>query len=408
MEAKDDRTLEKACDAFKNFDTGKGLILQRLFKSPQTRPEHVWRQRLLHWVRLVLVLQIVPLAVGYLTLESIFRATGEVKLAFFWDLNLHAMMMLTVPWITILLLEEKWFIPDTICQVVNKGVVVPDIGKYQKFITVWQKRYYHFNVMAQLVAVGVAIYFAYMNFDVFRGGDVGGWQTTNKMFNPVGWIYILWQIPIISWVAAIYVVRTTVTIFMLQNLAAISKIFLDPFHHDRSAGLKTIGRVGLRNQYLLVVVFLNLTAMIPVLRAYGDGDIFADATSFLRNIVYICCGIYLVCGPLVFMGPLVPFRKFMVEERRTQMDKVAVALSEAFRVIMGGLKPGKTFDVKEWRRIERLNELSNMVKRIPVWPFDTRTLQKFGSAYLGPVIVGVAGVVLKEFFKTAAGWLGWA
>jgi hypothetical protein len=45
----------------------------------------------------------------------------------------------------------------------------------------------------------------------------------------------------------------------------------------------------------------------------------------------------------------------------------------------------------EW--LKRMDELRDRIRRIPVWPFDTSTLQRFGSAYLSPIALAALGAI---------------
>src|ERR1700693_2386967 len=81
------------------------------------------------------------------------------------------------------------------------------------------------------------------------------------MLMPVGPAF-LWCVFCFFGLIPVYVVRGIATSFLLKDVVSRSKISMLPFHPDRSGGLRPVGEIGLRHQYFLTVIGLNMVLWI--------------------------------------------------------------------------------------------------------------------------------------------------
>jgi hypothetical protein len=204
----------------------------------------------------------------------------------------------------------------------------------------------------------------------------------------LNWVFVLWQMPFMWGVVAFYIARYSATIWLLFRVAADFGIEIDAFNLDNAAGLKPIGQIGLRNQYLLIAFGINTILLIVVVCQVK----FAGLSYFIGAAV---AG-YVLLGPLVFVGPLLPFRRSMKAERSRHQGIVAKCLSDGYKQALETMATG-TLPESEWHRLSRLREFKKIVDHIPVWPLDAVTLRRFLTAYAVPMLAYPASEAVRFF-----------
>jgi hypothetical protein len=103
---------------------------------------------------------------------------------------------------------------------------------------------------------------------------------------------------------------------------------------------------------------------------------------------------YIVLGPAVFPGPLMPFRQGMVRTKTDLMNVVARRLRVELSRVRDNLRDGPITKEDE-ELIERLRKIGTFIDELPVWPFDARTLRKFMTAYVIPVVGSASYPAIK-------------
>jgi hypothetical protein len=155
-----------------------------------------------------------------------------------------------------------------------------------------------------------------------------------------------------------------------------------------------MGQLGLRNQYVVTVLGLNVVvfATVSYMRMGRSGDeIYLVVAAMLT---------YLILGPIVFMGPLMPFHRGMLREKQRVLGEVVQRLGLEFERLRGQIPAGRITRHDD-EQIERLRKLGRDIDDLPVWPFDPSTLKKFASAYGIPVAVAI----LEQAVTRLTDWL---
>lgn len=185
-----------------------------------------------------------------------------------------------------------------------------------------------------------------------------------------------------------------VTIHTLYKFIKISAVRVDPFHQDRSGGLRKVGKIGLRNQYLLAISGVNVLCLFIVVRALGYPQ-------EMVLLLVACVILVLFAGPLVFIGPLLPFRRSMRDAKQRQKEKIAKALAIHYHKMVGSLPDEDNVGLCH-EKVHQLRELQQLAKRIPVWPLDVGTLEKFITAYFLPIATAIFTFAVERLIS----WLG--
>jgi hypothetical protein len=245
-----------------NFDTCRGSILHRLFtRSPITRIR-IWRDRILPYSATVFIFAAVPAMFALMTLPEALKPSPTLQVPYFRDWNVLFMFTCTLPLIVTLLLTERHLIPFRIASVEEANVLYVDPVESKELLKKWETVYRRINILSQPLGLLVGAVVSFANYLVISGGkflewqfmkapdhDFLGWQLTDESINAVGWLYLLWQLPVFYSVVVMYVARAITTVCFLRKLTKISKTKLQALHPDNAAGLGPIGKIGLRNQY---------------------------------------------------------------------------------------------------------------------------------------------------------------
>jgi hypothetical protein len=157
-------------------------------------------------------------------------------------------------------------------------------------------------------------------------------------------------------------------------------------HPDNCGGLGPIGHVGLRNEYALMLLGINVVLFLLI--GYLYLDVSPPVVAFMVTIVIA----YLTIGPFVFIAPLLPFRGAMEESKRELLIPVVQRIHNELNRLHAKLPSGPP-SKEEAESIEWLRKVSGMIDQLPVWPFDAGTLGKFITAYLVPVVIPLIGAI---------------
>jgi hypothetical protein len=255
------------------------------------------------------------------------------------------------------------------------------------FVTLWNKRYKIVNVLGQLGGLLVAFWAAFANYKfLYTREGLITWGVEGGEVNIAGWVHLFWQIPLFYWLGTIYISQGIATTFLLFSITRNFEIKIWPFHYDNCCGLKAVGYIGLRNQYLLAVVGLDLLALLAVNLKLGDPRTIP--------LLVLCLVGYITLGPVIFIGPLLPFRKSMLLAKQAEQQKVATKLQQEYTRIMNELD-NRVIAKEDEQIIDRLQKLKDLVDRIPVWPFDISTVRRFLTVYIFPLLTGLISLLVS-------------
>lgn len=184
----------------------------------------------------------------------------------------------------------------------------------------------------------------------------------------------------------------------MRELVSIARLRIIPFHPDHCGGLRPVGWLGLRNQYLLTIIGLNVVLLAATVARLVQMD------RTLHGLVIAACAAYVVLGPVVFMAPLLSFRSGMRRTKVELIGEVAHRLRRELERIRANLESGPVTD-KDEELVLRLRSISRVLEKLPVWPFDVNTLKKFLMAYIAPLASGATLVNLHDVFDFIAAHL---
>ena len=187
------------------------------------------------------------------------------------------------------------------------------------------------------------------------------------------------------------VVRLAVVFICLsKSIATDAGLRISPSHPDGIGGLRSVGQVALFFSLFDFSIGLDLAALTTNELVIKDqlGKIAQVSSSMLVGVV-ILWAMYLVIGTLLFFMPLAPLRAQMA---RVKVDTLR-NLSLRRAAIEAPFLP--SFD-RSGRILEgledmlKLDELTQRVEEMAVWPFDRKTFLRYTGLLLSPIATIVA------------------
>lgn len=327
------------------------------------------------------------LLLALLDFFSVAQADDLTRLPFFVDWNVIFMFVVSFPCIAILVLTDQSVLTEAVEHVQQEQTVEISETHTIALASRWHRRFRNINLGAQVAGIAIGLLVAYLNYLAYSPREVGHWMSRDGALLPVGYFF-LFSIFLFYFLASIYVLRCVAFALLLKDVVSHAELRLLPSHPDKAGGLRKVGNLGLRNQYALTLLGLNVVLLIVVSMRY------LDVPPYLYELIVAAVIGYLVLGPLVFVGPLLPFRSGMLKTKSALMSEVAKRLRIELQRLRGELQSG-TITKEDEELIERLRKFGAVIDELPVWPFDSGTVQKFLVAYVIPIVSSVSYPALK-------------
>jgi hypothetical protein len=188
-----------------------------------------------------------------------------------------------------------------------------------------------------------------------------GWQSVNPLMSAV-----LIPMRFLSFYALVFIVtRHVLTIRVLNR-------FLDMYPVDalvlplgRPSGLYVLAPYALSTGMIIGVVGLILG--MTVLNIF-------NGVERMTAEFFIDLAIYAFAAPVLFLLPLWKAHKLMLDAKKQYAASLA------------NLRSGK-LSASDADRLEALEELYELTRKIPSWPLNFHTISRFGAAVILPVVV---------------------
>ncbi len=363
------------------IDTCKGSLLHFLSLAPGPDAEITSRSQVAAFIVAALLFGAGPLAFVALTTHGFWaQSSPEMVFPILRDYQSVWAGFVVIPMLVTFLRSERAVIPQRLMSVRKNVTLRP---KKHVNTALWVRRYMVVNILAQLIGLSIGFCMAFIMCGQCMTKPVGGWIVTPEGHMLVaGWMYLVY-VGLFWFLCTFYVARAATTVWLLWSVVGSSDVLPHPFHPDRAGGLSQIGKIGLRNQYLLAAVGIQIVFSAWVAKVLGEAN--PATTPFQVAAIVVSTVSYAMLGPFVFISPLIPFRKGMRDKKIHALRKLGDALQCCLDGIINQL-PETPPTPEQEKEITRFKSLMKLVEREPVWPFDTLTLRRFFVAYLAPAL----------------------
>jgi hypothetical protein len=384
----DDNVVEQ----FGKLDICGWSVFHCIFTHPPTQTGTFLGTYIIPWFITAFLLFGIPLIIVWVKVPNVlFSHPKKLTVGFLSDWSMMFAFLVTLPMLVVFMLSERSLVSRRIAGIVSERAIYRG-SNTSDFVNLWNKRYQIVNVFGQLGGLLMAFLASLANYKfLYSRGDLTVWGGGGGKVNAAGWVFLLWQTPLFYWFVTVYISQALATIFLLFSITRNFEIKIWPFHHDNCCGLKDVGYIGMRNQYLLAVAGLNLLALLAVNIKRGDYH--------ALTLLVMCFTAYITLGPVIFIGPLLPFRKSMLSAKQREQAKVATKLQQEYTRIMNELD-SRTIVKEDEEIIDRLQKLKDLVNRIPVWPFDISTIRRFLTVYIFPLLTGLVSLLVSYIITT--------
>ena len=356
-------------------DTTRGSVL------------HAWaraggrRESLLRTYVASVLVTYVPLAIAaMLGPLPVLPSPGGPRLPFLADWNVAFMLLVSFPAMMMSIVTDQRELASALRRVQLDGVMVLSRERASQVVAAWAPRWPVINAAGYAVGAALGAAISYLNFQTFSNPAVGYWIAADSRLVLPGYFFLACVFVFYALIP-VCVFRTLAISLFLRDAVAHASLRMMPFHPDRCGGLRPVGRLGLRNQWLLTILGLNIVTlglMVLYLEMHGSIEVMPIAASIA----------YLIVGPAVFVAPLLPFRNGMLRTKAELMAEV----SERLRIELQRLRkqlPAGVITKEDEELIERLRKIGTIIDQLPVWPFDAGTLKGVVTAYAVPIGAGV-------------------
>ncbi|MBZ5491712.1 MAG: hypothetical protein LAO76_12350 [Acidobacteriia bacterium] len=318
------------------------------------------------------------------------KPSMSLHLPFLYDVNVAFMFLVSFPVLIGIIVTDQEVLTSALRQVQLEKVLIMSRDAAQGLRTRWERRFRAINVAAQVIGILTGITIAWWNYKVYVQAPVGFWAGPDGKLVSVGYVFLVCCAFCYAFVP-LFIIRCLGFFFFLKDVVSKAELHLLPFHPDRCGGLRSVGRIGMRNQYVLTFFGINVVLLIIVSFHYFN------VPGYLASLIAAAVAAYLLFGPLVFIGPLLPFRAGMLQTKNLLMGEVAQRLRIELERLRQKL-PAGIIAKEDEELIDRLRRIGAIIDELPVWPFDAGTLRKFLTAYIIPVLSAVAYPVGKAIF----------
>ena len=307
-------------------------------------------------------------------------------LPFLRDWGFACGMLISFPSLFLLFITDERRLCESLQQVGKDGVIEPS-AEPSTVTTAWARTFRNVNLVSQTTGIVLGVTLGWLILQLYRLHPEHSWIAPDGKLSSVGITYGF-GVSLLLAMVLIYVVRCVTIAYFLRALVRSTHLRLVPFHPDQCGGLRPVGELGLRNQYTLTILGLNIVALFLVWGTHQHKD------ESIRTILLLGASAYLVFGPVVFMAPLLPFRGAMIRAKREWSSEVAGLLRTQFDELRRSISAGR-IAAEDEQKIDRLRKLGTVIDELPVWPFDYKTLRTFATVYVGPAVLSILGSLVQ-------------
>jgi hypothetical protein len=279
----------------------------------------------------------------------------------------------------------------------------PDISKeaikeYEKCL---DKRFNHFYVPLVILVITLLGNICYFCQVIQESEFTQGWITfkyilpivDNKGLTPAGLLafFIQW---FLLYFIFIFVSKTLLFIYTLYEFFSNScfDVKLDPLHFDGVCGLRRIAKIDTQQAFILFLLGVYLSFKVIDKLIVQDQNLFSDVGN------PILLGGFAFLAPFMFFLPLASAHIKMEQAKDRFLIPISDKISQLTREITDVQNnKDSTQYLSILKEIEGLHLLYQ--RKIPVWPFDLKSIQGFFGLVIMPLVPVLIPLVF-DMFKT--------
>lgn len=212
--------------------------------------------------------------------------------------------------------------------------------------------------------------------------------------------------PVLGFIVGLLAWRVGVIAYFIGKLGEMFPMRLQINHYDQCGGLKPLGDLAFNIAIIVLIpsIFLGVWGFVTTIFENPELQLYITMWGGLFRQLLIVLGVLSV---FLFLQPVYKIHLRMEEYKRTiqsELDELSLkieTLSYELRNRAGKLTQQEAGD--KLGEIEFMQNVYKLNSQIPTWPFDWKTLLRFTSAQIIPLLslIGTSGPfvqVLKVLF----------
>lgn len=182
-------------------------------------------------------------------------------------------------------------------------------------------------------------------------------------------------------ITRVFIINGILRVFFKKDIS------IKPLHPDLVGGLLPIGTFSMRLAGLSI--FFGIFTTLGFLSISGEGQYNLPVHNPL-NISMIVG--YILMSGFVFFLPLQPAQNAMISSKHDTLKLITTRYNQVNQKVMTGLKDGNLRTDEYLSEIDVILRLYETVKKMPVWPFNFKTISSFAGSVLFPFLL----ILVKE------------
>jgi len=296
------------------------------------------------------------------------------------------------PFIIALSLVYYKAIPDLFFNKLIGKVAIP-VSNDTAFLEEYKKEFYgQFNQWwIPVSAIVIVVTLSSIYLPQVKDHNFDSWMFQSRNLTPFGMYAIGVQVLLGYWMLNLFI-RALVFAKVLNDLFSDKRftVTLNAAHADNACGLRSIFRVTTILNIILFLAGIYLSLIVIDKWVVQGVDLFDDISG------PVMLAMYALVAPLLFFLPLWAPHNAMWKAKEAFIQPVCQMLENNIDELIdaGGSDESKLSLLTKLRE-ERLI----LLKQIPVWPFDVRSLNAFFGAIIMPVVPIVLPVIVNLISK---------
>lgn len=235
----------------------------------------------------------------------------------------------------------------------------------------FEKPWRKFLALFVMVAVGVLYYLTRDELSGFAASSMLARIETSILYSVLAYFLVM------------LIAKLVINYLAIRRIVLGKKLNINPLHPDRCGGLRVL------SDYSIKVVYLNavfgILVSITAYRIYTLGYIWATV---------LVVAFYLLVATVSFFAPLSTAHEEMKNAKSDLLLKLGKQFWQDYLAAHESIGDNSDTLKNELAKIKQLQELYDLTRGFPVWPFDTTTLQRFFITITSPLIPPIIGILV--------------
>jgi hypothetical protein len=354
---------------------GKDFVIKQLLN-------YSWR-RVYFILGVIFFLSFLPIVISFIEGDFINK---NLTIDAYRDISYHVMFILLLPFYIFFLRYYLTGLENAIDSLRNSNILKIDVIEYNNAVK------YSNNFFASwfvtLLPFFLATIFLIDSIFNYNLKALNTWNSTSleginllciiNIFNTFLFFYFFFAL----------LIRMSLIYFIIKKFL-YGNLNVQPLHPDNCGGLSPISKFALKISW--AGIFGGIAVLLLMYGNYRNNIPHYQLTNVMNLVSYI------IAMTIAFFLPLFGARESMLRKRYDEMNSINIVIqNERENIFLDINKFGITKEI-DISNLENLIKLQDVAKSMPVWPFNSKSILKFLSSVLWPVLLVFLQYIVGTF-----------